>query len=66
MDRLESDRHPLAITTAEAIATNGNNPWNWRDTTTNGTISLPGNNPWVFSSNCQFLVYYNCNHGVVG
>lgn len=40
MDRhLESD-HPLAITAAEAVATNGTNPWNWRDTPTNGTISL--------------------------
>ncbi|KAF3334229.1 trihelix transcription factor GT-1-like isoform X1 [Carex littledalei] len=37
MDRhLESDRHPLAITAAEAVATNGTNPWNWRDTPTNG------------------------------
>lgn len=39
MDRhLESDRHPLAITAAEAVATNGTNPWNWRDTPTNGTM----------------------------
>ncbi|KAF7009748.1 hypothetical protein CFC21_024253, partial [Triticum aestivum] len=28
--------HPLALTTADAVATNGVNPWNWRDTSTNG------------------------------
>ncbi|KAJ4819005.1 Trihelix transcription factor GT-1 [Rhynchospora pubera] len=37
MDRhLEGDRHNLAITAAEAVATNGTNPWNWRDTPRNG------------------------------
>ncbi|XP_062225985.1 trihelix transcription factor GT-1-like isoform X4 [Phragmites australis] len=35
-DRLEDDRHPLPLTTADAVATNGVNPWNWRDTSTNG------------------------------
>lgn len=35
-DRLEPDRHPLGLTTADAVATNGVNPWNWRDTSTNG------------------------------
>uniref|UniRef100_J3LZ22 Myb-like domain-containing protein n=2 Tax=Oryza brachyantha TaxID=4533 RepID=J3LZ22_ORYBR len=34
-DRLEPDSHPLALT-ADAVATNGVNPWNWRDTSTNG------------------------------
>uniref|UniRef100_A0A0D9W6F0 Myb-like domain-containing protein n=1 Tax=Leersia perrieri TaxID=77586 RepID=A0A0D9W6F0_9ORYZ len=34
-DRLEPDGHPLALT-ADAVATNGVNPWNWRDTSTNG------------------------------
>ncbi|XP_073007090.1 trihelix transcription factor GT-1-like isoform X2 [Typha latifolia] len=33
---LEHERHPLAITAADAVATNGVNPWNWRDTSTNG------------------------------
>jgi hypothetical protein len=36
-DRLEPDRHPLSLTAADAVATNGVNPWNWRDTSTNGT-----------------------------
>ncbi|XP_051217904.1 trihelix transcription factor GT-1 isoform X1 [Lolium perenne] len=35
-DRLEPDRHPLSLTAADAVATNGVNPWNWRDTSTNG------------------------------
>ncbi|CAD6263277.1 unnamed protein product [Miscanthus lutarioriparius] len=35
-DRLEDDRHPLTLTAADAVATNGVNPWNWRDTSTNG------------------------------
>ncbi|XP_062185535.1 trihelix transcription factor GT-1-like isoform X1 [Phragmites australis] len=35
-DHLEDDRHPLPLTTADAVATNGVNPWNWRDTSTNG------------------------------
>ncbi|CAL4930194.1 unnamed protein product [Urochloa decumbens] len=40
-DRLEDDRHPLPLTAADAVATNGVNPWNWRDTSTNGvTIKL--------------------------
>jgi len=36
-DRLEDDRQPLPLTAADAVATNGVNPWNWRDTSTNGT-----------------------------
>lgn len=39
-DRLEPDSHPLALT-ADAVATNGVNPWNWRDTSTNGTNPNP-------------------------
>ncbi|KQJ83244.1 trihelix transcription factor GT-1 [Brachypodium distachyon] len=35
-DRLEPDRHPLALTTADAVVASGVNPWNWRDTSTNG------------------------------
>ncbi|KAL5216417.1 hypothetical protein ABZP36_007818 [Zizania latifolia] len=35
-DRLEPDSHPLALTATDAVATNGVNPWNWRDTSTNG------------------------------
>ncbi|PAN50538.1 hypothetical protein PAHAL_9G526400 [Panicum hallii] len=35
-DRLEDIRHPLPLTAADAVATNGVNPWNWRDTSTNG------------------------------
>ena len=35
-DRLEDDRHLLPLTAADAAATNGVNPWNWRDTSTNG------------------------------
>ncbi|GJN02520.1 hypothetical protein PR202_ga19881 [Eleusine coracana subsp. coracana] len=35
-DRLDDDRHPLPLTAADAVATNGVNPWNWRDTSTNG------------------------------
>ncbi|KAG2553231.1 trihelix transcription factor GT-1-like isoform X3 [Panicum virgatum] len=35
-DRLEDVRHPLPLTAADAVATNGVNPWNWRDTSTNG------------------------------
>jgi len=35
-DRLEDDRHPLPLAAADAVATNGVNPWNWRDTSTNG------------------------------
>ncbi|CAL4913618.1 unnamed protein product [Urochloa decumbens] len=42
-DRLEDDRHPLPLTAADAVATNGVNPWNWRDTSTNG-----GNNQGSF------------------
>jgi len=34
---LEDVRHPLPLTAADAVATNGVNPWNWRDTSTNGT-----------------------------
>jgi hypothetical protein len=36
-DRLDDERHPLPLTAADAVATNGVNPWNWRDTSTNGT-----------------------------
>ncbi|CAO2035535.1 unnamed protein product [Urochloa humidicola] len=35
-DRLGDDRHPLPLTAADAVATNGVNTWNWRDTSTNG------------------------------
>ncbi|RLN38933.1 trihelix transcription factor [Panicum miliaceum] len=35
-DRLEDIRHPLPLTAPDAVATNGVNPWNWRDTSTNG------------------------------
>ncbi|XP_039830770.1 trihelix transcription factor GT-1-like isoform X2 [Panicum virgatum] len=35
-DRLEDVRHSLPLTAADAVATNGVNPWNWRDTSTNG------------------------------
>ncbi|PUZ47723.1 hypothetical protein GQ55_7G189200 [Panicum hallii var. hallii] len=35
-DHLEDDRHLLPLTAADAVATNGVNPWNWRDTSTNG------------------------------
>ncbi|XP_065039633.1 trihelix transcription factor GT-4 isoform X2 [Musa acuminata AAA Group] len=36
MDRpLEHDRHPLAITAAEAVAASGVNPWSWRDPSVN-------------------------------
>ncbi|CAL5031347.1 unnamed protein product [Urochloa decumbens] len=35
-DRLEDDRRALPLTAADAVATNGVNPWNWRDTSTNG------------------------------
>ncbi|KAG2567024.1 hypothetical protein PVAP13_7NG226051 [Panicum virgatum] len=35
-DRLEDERHQLPLTAADAVATNGVNPWNWRDTSTNG------------------------------
>jgi hypothetical protein len=35
-DRLEDDRHQLPLTAADAVATNGVNPWNWRDTSTDG------------------------------
>ncbi|CAN6235431.1 unnamed protein product [Urochloa humidicola] len=35
-DRLEDDRHPLPLAAADAVATNGVSPWNWRDTSTNG------------------------------
>ncbi|RLN17375.1 trihelix transcription factor [Panicum miliaceum] len=38
-DRLEDIRHPLPLTAADAVATNGVNPWNWRDTSTNGSLS---------------------------
>ncbi|XP_030449430.1 trihelix transcription factor GT-1 [Syzygium oleosum] len=34
--RLDHDGHPLAITTAEAVAANGVPPWNWRETPGNG------------------------------
>lgn len=34
--RLDPDGHPLAITSADAVATGGVPPWNWRDTSTNG------------------------------
>lgn len=39
-DRLEDDRRPLplaAAAAAAAVATNGVNPSNWRDTSTNDT-----------------------------
>jgi hypothetical protein len=36
-DCLEDDRHPLPLAAAHAVATNGVNQWNWRDTSTNGT-----------------------------
>ncbi|CAL9093976.1 unnamed protein product [Musa textilis] len=32
---LEHDRHPLAITAAEAVAVSGVNPWSWRDPSVN-------------------------------
>ncbi|XP_042458315.1 trihelix transcription factor GT-1-like [Zingiber officinale] len=36
LDRtLEHDRHPLAITTADAVAANSVPPWNWRDASVN-------------------------------
>ena len=35
-DRLEDERHQLPLTAADAVATNGVNPWNWRDTSING------------------------------
>ncbi|OAY72484.1 Trihelix transcription factor GT-1 [Ananas comosus] len=38
---LESERHPLAITAADAVATNGVNPWNWRDSSANGGDNHP-------------------------
>lgn len=39
MDRpLEHDRHPLAITAAEAVAASGVNPWSWRDPSVNGKV----------------------------
>ncbi|XP_077211902.1 trihelix transcription factor GT-1-like [Tasmannia lanceolata] len=34
--RLDHDGHPLAITAADAVGTNGVPPWNWRDTPLNG------------------------------
>ncbi|PON82771.1 C2H2- zinc finger protein family [Trema orientale] len=34
--RLDHDGHPLAITTAEAVAASGVPPWNWRETPGNG------------------------------
>ncbi|CAL4930191.1 unnamed protein product [Urochloa decumbens] len=43
-DRLEDDRHPLPLTAADAVATNGVNPWNWRDTSTNGQCDYTGGN----------------------
>ncbi|WOL12783.1 hypothetical protein Cni_G21551 [Canna indica] len=36
LDRpLEHDRHPLAITAADAVGASGVPPWNWRDTSVN-------------------------------
>nr|POE44892.1 trihelix transcription factor gt-1 [Quercus suber] len=34
--RLDHDGHPLAITTADAVAASGVPPWNWRETPGNG------------------------------
>ncbi|PKU61538.1 trihelix transcription factor GT-1 isoform X1 [Dendrobium catenatum] len=34
--RLDPDGHPLAITSADAVAAGGVPPWNWRDTSANG------------------------------
>ncbi|XP_010248872.1 PREDICTED: trihelix transcription factor GT-1-like [Nelumbo nucifera] len=34
--RLDHDGHPLAITTADAVAATGVPPWNWRETPGNG------------------------------
>lgn len=33
---LDHDGHPLAITTADAVAASGVPPWNWRETPGNG------------------------------
>ncbi|KAJ8773653.1 hypothetical protein K2173_005899 [Erythroxylum novogranatense] len=35
--RLDHDGHPLAITAADAVATSGVPPWNWRENPGNGT-----------------------------
>uniref|UniRef100_A0A5B7BVB2 Putative trihelix transcription factor GT-1 isoform X2 n=1 Tax=Davidia involucrata TaxID=16924 RepID=A0A5B7BVB2_DAVIN len=37
--RLDHDGHPLAITAADAVATGGVSPWNWRETPGNGEQS---------------------------
>lgn len=36
--RLDHDGHPLAITTADAVAASGVPPWNWRETPGNGNF----------------------------
>uniref|UniRef100_A0A5B7BVI2 Putative trihelix transcription factor GT-1 isoform X2 n=1 Tax=Davidia involucrata TaxID=16924 RepID=A0A5B7BVI2_DAVIN len=36
---LDHDGHPLAITAADAVATGGVSPWNWRETPGNGEQS---------------------------
>lgn len=36
--RLDHDGHPLAITTADAVAASGVPPWNWRETPGNGKL----------------------------
>ncbi|KAB2097368.1 hypothetical protein ES319_A01G165900v1 [Gossypium barbadense] len=38
---LDHDGHPLAITTANAVAVSGVPPWNWRETPGNGGDRLP-------------------------
>ncbi|KAL1328554.1 hypothetical protein AAHE18_13G381400 [Arachis hypogaea] len=40
--RLDHDGHPLAITTAEAVAASGVPPWNWRETPGNEGQSCCG------------------------
>jgi len=35
---LDHDGHPLAITTADAVAASGVPPWNWRETSGNGKL----------------------------
>ncbi|KAJ7957616.1 trihelix transcription factor GT-1 [Quillaja saponaria] len=39
--RLDHDGHPLAITTADAVAASGVPPWNWRETPGNGGENQP-------------------------
>ncbi|XP_019438322.1 PREDICTED: trihelix transcription factor GT-4-like isoform X2 [Lupinus angustifolius] len=38
---LDHDGHPLAITSADAVAASGIPPWNWRETPENGGESQP-------------------------